>query len=80
MSKNSLRKKMVKTFMVGLLVFVLIILAGIITGIAIIPFALIALLFEGAGPAILVSGLGLVLGIYFLGFVFERVKVKLKRK
>ena len=80
MSKNSLRKKMVKTFMVGLLVFVLIILAGIITGIAIIPVALIALLIGGAGPAILMSGLALVLSIYFLGFVFERFKVKLKGK
>jgi hypothetical protein len=66
--------------MAGILIFVLIILAGIITGISLIPAALIALLIGGAGPAIIMSGLGLVMGIYFLGFVFEKFKVKLNRK
>lgn len=79
--KKSLRKNIIKTFVFGLMVFVLIILAGIMTGISLIPVTLLAYLFGGGiGVSVILSVLGLVIGIYFLGFVFERFKVRMKKR
>lgn len=69
--------KITKTFMYGLTIFVLIILAGIITGIAIIPLAVIATALEGGFNV--VAGIGLFISIYCLGWVFGRFKIKMKK-
>lgn len=79
MARGDLRKKIMKTFIVGVGVLVLLILAGIITGIALIPVSILAL-FTGPFGMIFAAALGVPIGIYFLGFVFERFRPGLKRK
>lgn len=74
------RKSMIKTFVFGLTIFVLVLLAGIMTGIVILPVALVAYLFGGPASAMVLSVFGIVLTIYFLGFVFERFKLKIKKR
>lgn len=74
------RQSIVKTFIFGFTIFVLIILAGIMTGIAILPATLIAFWIGGPGGAMVMSVLSVAIGIYFLGFVFERFKIRMNKK
>lgn len=74
------RKSMIKTFVFGLTIFVLVLLAGIMTGIVILPVALVAYLLGGPASAMVLSVFGILLTIYFLGFVFERFKLKIKKR
>ena len=80
MAKQTIHKRVVKTLIVGAGVFVLIILAGIITGVALIPIALLSFAVGGIGAPMIMGGLGILVGIYFLGFVFERFKPKLTKR
>ena len=77
--KQSLLKRIIKTLIVGGGVFVLLIIAGILTGIATIPLIIVAF-FTGPVGAIISGGFGVLIGIYFLGFIFERFKPKLTKK
>ena len=70
--------KMVKTFMYGLTIFVLIIIAGILSGIVLIPVSILSIVL--ASPLWVLYIIGLLTSIYALGFVFERFKVNLKRR
>ena len=69
---------MVKTFMYGLTIFVLIIIAGILSGIVLIPVSILSIVL--ASPLWVLYIIGLLTSIYALGFVFERFKVNLKRR
>lgn len=70
-------KDFTKTWMYGLTIFVLVVIAGILTGISIIPVTAIAMALQGGYW--LVYALSLFISIYFLGWVFGRFKVHLKR-
>ncbi len=70
-------KSIMDTFVRGVMVLVLIIIAGIISGIAILPAVAVAAVVDMRGLWI-VSILGIVVGIYFLGYVFGRFKVSRK--
>lgn len=72
------KKKFMKTWMYGLTIFVLIIVAGIITGIALIPLMAIATALQSTIAIAITTVIGLVLSIFFLGWVFERFKVRRK--
>lgn len=73
------RKGIVKTFVFGITIFVLVLLAGIMTGIVILPIALVSYWVGGAGGTMILGTFGILLTIYFLGFVFGKFKVKLKK-
>ena len=70
------QKELIETFMYGLTIFVLIILAGILTGITLIPITLLSVTVGSGAWLVYVIGFGI--SIFMLGFIFKRFKVKRK--
>ena len=61
-------------FMTGLMVFILLILAGVIAGIITVPVIALTAALEGPSWPVVVFAFGI--GIYMLGWVFSRFSIK----